>query len=111
MPFQLIAVDLDGTLLGGTEEGYGFLPEGINALRQAVSKQTLITIATGRSIHFILELLERERVHYKTEQWPHFIIADDCLVYNLRNETFEPNLDWNENIQRTERLYFENIRS
>ena len=111
MPIRMIAVDLDGTLLGGTEGRYGFLPEGTAALRKAASSQARIAIVSGRDFEFIEGLLAREGVFVSESGWPHIVIAEERFLYRLRGGRYEPDREWNEAIGQLERMHFERIRS
>ena len=53
MTYKLIAVDIDGTLLNDKGE----LTEGnIEAIREAVDKGVIFTIATGRPVQGVVNL-------------------------------------------------------
>lgn len=109
MRIRLVAVDLDGTLLGGTEGRYGIFPEGISALRRAVGMQAAVAIVTGRDFEFVPELLKTEGVQWSQEQWPHLIIAEERCEYRLQNGQYAPDSEWNEEIRVLERGHFEQI--
>jgi hydroxymethylpyrimidine pyrophosphatase-like HAD family hydrolase len=110
LKLSLVAVDLDGTLLGGTSGRYGFLPAGVEALRQAVRKHSLVGIATGRDLPFILELLRREGIAPEKEGWPHVIIAEERYIYYLgKDGGYRPAADWNESIYQAELSQFRAI--
>jgi HAD superfamily hydrolase (TIGR01484 family) len=111
MKVRLIAVDLDGTLLGGTTGRYGFLPAGVTALREAASRNIAVSIVTGRDLSYILDLLAREGVDPLAEGWPHLIIAEERYVYYLRKQGYEPDTQWNDAIHEAERSQFERIRN
>ncbi|MFE5321143.1 HAD family hydrolase [Paenibacillus sp. NPDC056579] len=107
---RLIAVDLDGTLLGGTSDKYGFLPAGVDALRQAVGRSKLAAIVTGRDLPFILELLRREGIVPEQEGWPQLIISEERLIHYLdEHGDYVPETEWNEAVERAERSRFADI--
>lgn len=110
MSLRLIAVDLDGTLIGGTNEKYGILLEGLEALRRAVAMKYLIAIVTGRDIDFIKRLFVRQGFRWADEGWPHMIISEECYIYRLIGGQYVSDSDWNDHIRHTERAYFEFIR-
>lgn len=107
---KLIAVDLDGTLLGGTTGKYGFMAAGVEALRQAVSNQVQIGIATGRDMPFILELLKREGIVPADEGWPHVIVSEERFIHYIdENGHYTPDHKWNEAAEQAERAHFRTI--
>lgn len=110
MRLALIAVDLDGTLLGGTSGRYGILPAATEALRGAARLGLRVCIATGRDLPFILELLEREGIRPHAEGWPHVIIAEERTVHHWRNDAFVPDDAWNREVLAAERSSFTTVR-
>lgn len=109
MPIRLIAVDLDGTMLGGTKNRYGILSEGIAALRQAAEEGVLIAIVSGRDYPFIPRLFQEEGVDIPREGWPHLIIAEERLEYRLHAGCYHPDTSWNEEIRVRERMHYEQL--
>ncbi|CAG7627344.1 HAD family hydrolase [Paenibacillus allorhizosphaerae] len=110
MKLSLVAVDLDGTLLGGTSGRYGFLPAGVEALRLAARQQAIVAIATGRDLPFILELLEREKVNPVVESWPQVIVSEErCIHYLNDGMVYVPDAEWNDKILQAERSRFDAI--
>ncbi|MCS7464215.1 Cof-type HAD-IIB family hydrolase [Paenibacillus doosanensis] len=104
---KLIAVDLDGTLLGGTSGRYGLLPAGVEALRRAAGQGKTIAVATGRELPFILGLLEREGIVPEREGWPQLIISEERFIHRLNGQgEYAPEAEWNEAIERAEREHF-----
>ncbi|WP_028550810.1 HAD family hydrolase [Paenibacillus sp. UNC451MF] len=107
---KLIAVDLDGTLLGGTVGRYGFKSSGVEALRQAAAQQMHVAIVTGRDLPFILELLHREGIVPEKEGWPQVIVSEERLIHLLDDEgKYKPETEWNEEVERIERSHFADI--
>ncbi|GAA4840412.1 hypothetical protein GCM10023310_17880 [Paenibacillus vulneris] len=109
---KLIAVDLDGTLLGGTSGRYGFKPSGVEALRRAAARQIRIAIVTGRDMTFILKLLEREGIEPEQEGWPHVIISEERLIHFLDSQgKYAAETEWNDEVERVERSHFVDVIS
>jgi hydroxymethylpyrimidine pyrophosphatase-like HAD family hydrolase len=105
-----VAVDLDGTLLGGVKGRHGFRPEGTRALRQVAAAGGFVAIVTGRDLDFILKLLEREGVALE-DGWPHVIISEERYLHmwSLEQRRFVPDLEWNEWIFGQEGVSFDAI--
>ena len=102
----MIAVDLDGTLLGGTSPHYGCLPSGLTSLRRAFNLGTRICLITGRDLDYIRELLDREKVVPRTEGWPSVLIPEERLVFYWQGSSFEPDERWNHMVLAAERSHF-----
>lgn len=110
MKISIVAVDLDGTLLGGTEGRYGMLPVAIETLRHIVGNGTIVGIATGRDFPFIIGLLEREGIIPAKEGWPHFIMEEERYIYKWSgNGIYATDVERNVSIHRTERAYYQQI--
>jgi HAD superfamily hydrolase (TIGR01484 family) len=107
---KMIAVDLDGTLLGGTTERYGCLPEGLEALRQATRYNRHVAIVTGRDIDFIRRLLSEEGIDPVREGWPHVIIAEERYIYYWNNDNYVSDEVWNRSVFEAEYAHFAAIR-
>ena len=106
MQLQMIAVDLDGTLLGGTSPHYGCLPSGLTSLRRAFKLGTRICLITGRDLDYIQKLLDREQVAPQTEGWPGVLIPEERLVFYWQGSSFEPDEQWNHMVLTAERSHF-----
>jgi HAD superfamily hydrolase (TIGR01484 family) len=111
MTLRLVAVDLDGTLLGGTPGRYGFLPSGVAALQQVAQLPARVAIATGRHMEFILALLQREGVDPATAGWPHIIVAEERLVYEWHDGSYQEDLVWNKQALAAELASYDIIRA
>ncbi|ASZ09982.1 HAD family hydrolase [Chitinophaga pendula] len=79
---MLLATDLDGTFLGGSEEDRTQLYRYIRA-----DKNIILVFVTGRGLQSILPLLEDEQMPR-----PHFIIGDvgATIVHGLTLEPVQP---------------------
>lgn len=110
MRLGLIAVDLDGTLLGGTPGRYGILPAATAALCGAARLGLRVCIATGRDLPFVLELLAREGIRPRADGWPHVIIAEERTIHEWRDDAFVPDNAWNREVLAAERSSFTAVR-
>lgn len=109
MPVRLIAVDLDGTMLGGTKDRYGIFPEGVAALRQAAEEGVMIAVVSGRDYPFIPRLFQEEGVDISLEGWPHLIIAEERCEYRLDAGSYQPDTAWNTEIRAWEQMHYERL--
>ncbi|MEF3303599.1 HAD family hydrolase [Paenibacillus sp. GYB003] len=110
MKIGMVAVDLDGTLLGGTKGRYGMLPEAVEALRRIARNGAIVGFATGRDYPFMIELLKREGIDPAAEGWPHFMMEEERFIYELRdNGIYETDALRNDAVDRTEREHFRRI--
>ncbi len=111
MRLKMIALDLDGTLLGGTKGYYGMLPEIKTVLEQAAASSVAIAFVTGRPFDFITHLLAEERVQPARSGWPRAIITDERAIYIWENDAFQPDTEWNLKTEKMERDNFARINA
>ena len=79
MDYQLIAFDMDGTLLDSSK---GILPSTLDAIREAAARDKVVAIATGRSPSLIASYAERlPEVRYA-------ICITGAGVYDFRERRF-----------------------
>ncbi len=96
-PVQMIALDLDGTLL---EAGERIRPEVASELSRLSSLRGLkVAIATGRPLRDILRILERNGMGPEVGI-PHALMADEREGFVLEGESYRPLDDWNERMRR-----------
>lgn len=100
---KMIALDLDGTLLGGTKIGYGIMPEALQALEEASKRGLRIGIVTGRDFEFIEWMLHDEGINPAKVGYPEVIIAEERFVFYLTDSGFAPDQRWNSQIETSER--------
>jgi len=100
-------MDLDGTLLGGTEGYYGIREEALAALHTAHGRGVQLGIVTGRELEFILNLLERHGIQPATAGFPSVIIAEERRIFTLEGGEYRPDSAWNDPLVTTERSYYE----
>jgi len=103
---RLVALDLDGTLLGGTEGRYGIRDEAIAALYAAQRRGVEIGIATGRELEFILDMFERHGVDPAAAGFPSVIVAEERLIYTLEGGEYRPDSAWNDALVKAETGYY-----
>ncbi|MCK9223099.1 MAG: Cof-type HAD-IIB family hydrolase [Limnochordia bacterium] len=88
---DLVAVDLDGTLLGGVP-GYGIHPAALQAMKQARRHGIQFAIVTGRPYEFIENLVEEYEV---LESSVSAIVAEERFIYIKDKGLFRPDLEYN----------------
>lgn len=100
---KLIALDLDGTLLGGTQPHYGILPEALEAMRAATEQGVFIGIASGRELDFMEQLFPDHQVDPGRDGFPKLLMPDERYLYLLKHSEYEPAAAWNDQIEAKER--------
>lgn len=100
MNVQLIALDLDGTLL---DPGAHIQPETIAALDRFVAAGGLVVIDTGRPLPAIYEIMTDNGV-LPDKPYPHGLIAEEREIY-LRDAEgkFQPLQPWNDDMIAAEK--------
>lgn len=100
---KLIALDLDGTLLGGTQPHYGIMPEAIEAMKTAAARGVMIGIASGRELDFMEGLFPDHQIDPVREGFPSILMPDERYVYTLREGAYRPDVAWNTRVDANER--------
>ncbi|NLN28105.1 MAG: HAD family phosphatase [Firmicutes bacterium] len=108
MDIELIALDLDGTLL---DPGTRIQPETISVLDQFVASGGLVVIDTGRPLPAIYRILTDNGV-LPGKPYPHALIAEEREIY-LRGSDgqFEPLQPWNDEIIAAEKALLPTARA
>lgn len=88
----LIALDLDGTLLGGIKP-YGIRPAALQAMAQAHAQGMQFALATGRGVPYIDYLCTRYPV---LRQVLAGLVTEERYVFLHRDGVFEPDSPFNE---------------
>lgn len=123
MKLSMVAVDLDGTLLGGRQDRYGIRDEVTESFHRLAVKGVAISLVTGRDMPFILGLLKREGIDPQRDGWPRYIIAMERAIYKwgpaatgteAEEETaggYIPLADWNKRVEAAERSQYTWLRA
>lgn len=108
MDVQLIALDLDGTLL---DPGAHIQPETIDVLDRFVAAGGLVVIDTGRPLPAIMQIMSDNGV-LPEKPFPHGLIAEEREIY-LRAEggSFRPLEPWNSDMIAAEKALLPTARA
>lgn len=108
MNVQLIALDLDGTLL---EPGAHIQPETIAVLDRFVAAGGLVAIDTGRPLPAIYEIMTKNGV-LPDKPYPHGLIAEEREIY-LRDPEggYRPFQPWNDEMIAAEKALLPTARA
>lgn len=104
---QLVALDLDGTLL---DPGAHIQADTLDALEAYVARGGLVVIDTGRPLSAIFEIMQANSV-LPHRSFPHALIAEEREIY-LREDSgeFAPLQPWNDDIIAAEKAIISTAR-
>lgn len=100
---KLLALDLDGTLL---EPDKRISPEAVEALKLAVQRGVIVGTASGRSLRDQLSILSSNGLGLGAG-FPHFLIADECLIYVLKGGLYVDLAEHNSRVKQAWLQVFE----
>lgn len=98
--FEIIAVDLDGTLLEPNGVILGEVRETFNKLCANGMK---VVIASGRPFHHIESMLLNNQIDFSELGYPHALIANERDIYFLEKSSYLPWSQWNNKLLVKER--------
>lgn len=104
---DLIAVDLDGTLLGGVP-GYGIHPAALKTMDQARRQGIKFAIVTGRPYEFIKNLIGEYEVLQSSVS---AIVAEERFIYIKHEGLFKPDSQYNDWTLSSEQSLLEVMQS
>ncbi|HHT26388.1 MAG TPA: HAD family phosphatase [Firmicutes bacterium] len=97
---RLMAVDLDGTLLGGVGTASGDIQtELLSVIALAHQQGLAFALVTGRNLDYVVRLLARYPV---LEQCLSGAVTEERFVYTTRQGSLEPLSEWNDQMLQIE---------
>ncbi len=108
---RFVGLDLDGTLLGGTQPHYGIREEAVAALFDAHRRGVQIGIVTWRDFDFIYQTLLEHEIDPAKTSFPSLIIAEERRIYALEGGAYRPDAEWNDRIVADERGHLNQVAS
>lgn len=75
-----IVSDLDGTLLGFDEQKHFVLPQAFNAIKKAIAKGAIFSVATGRSYPDALGIISPDQAVKHSARW--IVSCNGSVIYD-----------------------------